>query len=383
MQQHKYIRNVDAFADSLPMSDVRFLYFRETEDAKGNVAFRPRLNKTARMWMDARLKSQPVYLVPGIRPDVHSRYVYVYKESALKYAVYLDDDKVTGFNLLPTLSSMNLKQNAGNGYVEANWGDHCTVGVELNEDENEWMFMTHLTAYKARKSDATKYIRDKYIECNMMMSDVISNKTQCYEKYSLHPMEYSLDKYESRGNDYDIIRTLQLLHRKIAGGVKAGGGEVVAYKGRRYKVSLGVRGGRKITVDGKIVRLPRPKMQKGGSDKTRHHVHDGFAEDFVQFIHDYRVVPMLTQDDRLHEVILVDDLESDQMMIRYNVDHGDGLDIVRIESQIFAMPRDLVLAAYDVAKVPVDKRTVEQKQTLESFLAPMTPIALPKMVAAH
>lgn len=356
------------------MSDVRFLYFTKykTMTAEG---FIPVLNKTSRLWSDARLKTNPIYLVPSDPQKQDEQYIYVYHSRGIRYSVHLDEyQNVKAYERYNPIQSRSYKYQGGQETVEdAYLGDHYTIGVEKIEDMPQWMFMSHITLYKPKPSDPTKLQRKQGNTCNMKMDDPIKHTTRCYHTTNMTPLGV-LGNYEKYDLDYEIIPILQVLHKKVAGGPNAGGGGQVTYKGRRYKVTIGPRGGRTIVVDGKTVRLSCG-AQKGGNDKRRHHVRDGFAEDFVQFIHDYRIAPVFESKPRLSEVVVIDEAENDHLLIRYEVDHGDGMDIVRIESSDFLMPREVVLSAYDIAKKPVDTRTEDEKKELATFKqAPMIPL---------
>lgn len=374
----KYEKNLFQWIDSLPYSNIRLLYFRK---ANVNVPpyvkvgdWLPQLSTRAKVWEQRGLQPASLYVSHGFTTN----YCYVHKDSGIKYDVYLDQmQNVTGFQQTSKLTpadvkAMSLLPLKGGNTVQANWGTHYTIGVEYDEDTSQWMMNTQLTNYVPMKSKPDKYRKD-VIQCDIPLLEPLKRKTLCYESNRRFPRTRTMESYEMYGNDYHAVPIMQAIQRKIVHG-KLTGGSYITYQGKKCKLHQGVRGGRYIEWNGRKI-----YMKGGNSDDI--YQHDGFTDEFITFFKQYHILRIREESMKyLTEVILVDDTESDHILIQYNENYGE---LDRIESYIFLMKRSFVKAAFQASRTPVEKQTMEQKEIIERFGAPMTPIKLPPLILAY
>jgi hypothetical protein len=241
-----------------------------------------------------------------------------------------------------------------NAIVQAEWGNHLTVGIE--QRNAQWILKSHITTYN---EEGPNYHNDPEY-CNVVMTNEIHADTPCVSS-SGKPMKKKLDVYEDL--DVDAIPILRSIHKEIWSQT----GKGVTYQGKRYKLRKGSRGGEYILRNNRKIYV----RWQGGSSVYNE---DGFTSEFIEFIKAWRVLPVSLQRERLQEVILVDDAESASVMMIYHDNHGDDVDEERFVASFYVIEKDVLFEAFSISLIPISQRTHQQEATMERFQNRMTPV---------
>lgn len=218
-------------------------------------------------------------------------------------------------------------------YKEANirhgahsqWGDHLAVGVEQRPGIG-WMLMTNKVCYIPFGDRYTRWAEC----CDVKLAPTLHENATCYSPLN-EPNGKSLATYATVCKDADAVPMLRSIHSKIMG-------------------------------DG------WPKEAE-----------DGFTQEFLDFILASRVLPVHRQVPALFEVMLVDDAESDSIMMMFQEDL-DG-ERANVRASIFAVEKDMLFEAFAISKIPALQRTQEQIRTLEVFEHMMVPVRMVPVMA--
>lgn len=369
-----YNDNLANFVLSLPKSKLRFLFFNCIPNGKCE----PCLNFRVRAWHNPSLTSTPVY----ISPAGDSNFIYVYRDTQIKYRVEYDQNtrKVVGFEPLTMTKSYSPFQKGG-AFLTAYWGDHLTVGIK--DTRYHLLLKNHLTRYDVDPKDPTQtsYIRDATY-CDVDLEKPIDSNSKCIQSGMVTPL--TLNFYKQIPNpDPHVLPILQELVKVIKNDptYTAAGGSLVEYttfKGRRHRLHQGSKGGRYVISKGQKVYI----KQKGGNVNPSMYQDEGFSGLFMSFIKETRIDPIAAiQEARvnaevkgellLSEVEIIDDEESDYMMILY---HHMITDDIMAKTRIFAIEKRLMLPAFEVYQIPVAERTLEQQTTYNAFAVDYQPI---------
>lgn len=327
-----YTKKIIKLIHHLPTSEIRFLSFVE-----GRKKLVPKLNTSARIWIDTNVHPNPLYIIPGVKSD---NFFYIHRESEIKYTVYLNElNKVVGFD--PEESSHSEIKSSKGGNIRVNWGNHITIGV--NELDDILMFCSHITEYRW---NAKMSLDDRrQLTCNVPFMTDLNETMSCFTWGG--PDGTTMEKYRNIGNDPDAFTIIRAVHAKLMDA----------------------------TIGGKT----QKKRMKGGNDM---YLTSGFTNGFINFISETKITPIYEKKPKLCEVILVDDQTSEYMMIRYNEDHGDGMDEWIIRSNVFVMDKQFVNDAFAIYQIPVEERTVEQTQLYQNFInTGLVPVG--QLVAAY
>jgi hypothetical protein len=317
MDLKTFQKTLKDFTNSLPKTNVSFLYF--VKDISTNT-FIPRLNTTATEWK-VRDIPIPLYVIPGIRGD---GYLYVYRESDIRYQCILDEDcKVHGIHKFSLLSA---PISGGSLATNVNWGDHLTIGVERSFATGNIMLMTHKTKYFVNPSNPSEYQRES-ITCNTQLINTIEEDSKCLEMG--RPSQHTLEIYRTLVDDKYAFRIIKHIHTILWKGVSQGGGK-------------------------------RRSRMKGGADiidgRTKY-----FTESFIQFINSIALVPILSIRSTLTECIVIYE-GGTHIVVRYNFgDHSLAL------SNVFILEIESLIPVWRVFQIPERQRTPHQVQTLQTF----------------
>lgn len=330
----RYEKNLRDFINSLPASSIRFLYFKNDSD---NKTWRPMLTQTARKWENSAYYNGTIYVIRGVRDD---GYCYLYKEGCIRYNIQVDGmNRVKGYE--PDRSYASV---CGNATVQAQWGDHLTIGVE--NENGVWMLMTHKTGYYPIKNGLTYKAKRYYCDIELTAHPP-NEKTGCV--FDGTPNGQTLAVYDRVCKDKDALPMLRSVHRVVT---KGSGDGRKAYLSKSKKIG-GVEG-----------------VYKG----------DGFTDEFIEFVRKWRVEPVAEKNRFLSEVTLVDDLESEHVLLMFHENYADDWADDRTVATFFAIERALLLDAFRISGVAVQNRTPEQVRVFERFTSEIIPI---KMARVH
>ncbi len=360
MNDEKYINNLERFVHSLPPSSIRFLYFNK--DSNGS--WYPRVNKIAKIWKNHGTPyKNPFYITPGRT----SNFIYIYRESSIKYDVYLNDQGNVQAYEKPNLHY----HQAGGEKLQANWGDHYTVGLERDVEDNLFYFRNHRTRYVYDPKKTQYY--PKRLFCDTLFHPTnIHEKSICY--MDGNPTTMTLDMYNQGGVDPYAIPMFQAIVKQIVTPSRRGGGMYMYHQGRKYKIRQGPKGGRYILVH-QNKKYITTSFHGGYSMFTQ----DGFAELFASFLRECLVSKISQQIEYLEEVVYVDDDGSDRVLLRYVQDFGsNGEDLLR--SSLYFMSKLYVLNTFHIYLTPTQSRTAEQKHQLDTFASHVQSMPTPHII---
>lgn len=316
-----YIKKLTTFVASLSNTNISFLYF--VKDNMNGTGFIPRVNTCAREWI---LENEPLYFLPGVYGD---GFFYIYRENALKYNVYFDQqNKITGFE--PQVSSHGVF-SGGSGTVLKNvtLGNHLTIGLQKSFTTGKILFMTHKTIYVPNMDNPNEYQRDS-IECNVYLSPIFNGMCDCIQQGK--PDGSKIQIYETIGNDSNAISILKAIY-SIIWNQSAGNPK------KKYR-----------------------RKQKGGVINFKDQVTGGFVSSFVTFINNVVLNEIQTHRSDLSEAIVIDE-GGDFIIIRY-IFKTNGMDL----SNLFAIKRNIVLDTWIAYTKPVLERSPVEIQTIHSFI---------------
>jgi hypothetical protein len=369
-----YRDNLANFVLSLPKSKLRFLFF----NCDSNAECKPCLNIRVRAWNNPSLTSTPVY----ISPSSNANCIYLYRENQIKYKVEIDRQTQQVIAFEPITTSYAPVQNGG-AFLTAHWGEHLTVMIKRTR--HHLLLKNHLTRYEIDVENKTKtsYIREA-IYCDIDLEKPIDSNSKCIQSGLVTSL--TLDMYNQLPRpDPHIVSLLQELTKVIKSNSKiySAGSihnvEYTTFKGRRHRLYQGSKGGRYVLSKGEKVYI----KQIGGNDNpSMMYQEEGFNELFMNFIKETRIDPVAAiQVSRvrarekgalyLSDVQVIDDEDSTYMMILY---HHNVADDLTADAKIFAIEKKIMLAAFDVYKIPVAERTFEQQATYDAFASHYEPI---------
>lgn len=337
MNDEYYMQNLNRFVKSLPSSPFRFLFF--SRDRHG---WYPKLSTDVKMWEHHKTRnSEPYYIYPGVT----SEYCYVYRKSDIDYDVYLSaDDEVVAFR-----DSFNKyhKIIGGNTKIKAKWGNHYTIGLKHNLQNQKFFMMCHLTEYEYNKKENA--YEAYHTDCDMLFQDAIHEKSKCFSQGHLNSR--TLDWFQKVKNDPDAVAMFQALKQNIMRPVRSGG-TFIEYQGNRYKVHKGPRGGLYIMIDNQKKYIANNRQVGGYSMYNE----NGFTDSFGTFLIQHLITKVEQKMPLLSDVLYVDDDGSKMVMIRYM--QGN-------RSYIYEMLKNYVQDTYHIFLTPPAQRSVEQTRQLE------------------
>lgn len=352
MNDAYYQQNLAKFVQSLPASSVRFLHFGK--DFYGN--WKPGINSVVKEWANHGTNyPQSFYISPGFTPN----FCYVQRESEVKYDVSLSkQNNVIAFNETKFIPQSNIQIGGDN--IQANWGDHFTIGIERDFDTQKLFYKIHKTRY-GYDSTIQQY-RNIATHCDVLFDKDVTkfhDKLKCYSLGA--PLDRTLSWFKVGMKDKYAFLMLQALLQKIVKPVSRSGA-YITHRGKRYKVHEGPQGVRYIMVNRKKKYINPVPMRGGYSMYTP----DGFVDSFAQFLIDYLITKIATKIPRLREVMYYDDDGSDRVMVRYVQDLGEFNNEI-LRSNAYAMTKSYVLDTYHIYLTSPERRTETATKQLDNF----------------
>lgn len=357
MNDAYYVQNLDTFVKSLPHSSVRFIWLRYDDR---HDEWYPKLNTTSRIWEDHKTTyDKPLYVSPGSHG---SNYCYVYRESDALYDVYLKHGQVDFFEPTNNYAKIPSQTGGANTPIDANWGDHITIGLE--RVLGKFYLRTHKTKY-VYDDDLQKY-RRQALYCDVPLAEKFHDKSKCFADGQAMP--YTADWYKFGGNDRYAVPIIQAVRSKIMTPTKGGANTYHTHRGMRYKIHVGPKGGKYIQINGRKMYL-----QTGGSTMYQT---DGFAPQFIEFLKEALIGRVAKKIKHLHEVVYSDDDGSDQVIVRYTENEGNfGHEL--FYSSVYALDKKEVQNIFHIYITPSSQRTPDQQRELQQFMT------TPRMVLVH
>ena len=324
-----YLKRLTTFVQSLPKSDVKFLYFIYDAKTKN---LEPSLNTIAYEWKNPKVV-KPLYVIPN--KTVPIDYWYIYQENEIKYNV--EDNKIVPYEKdNATQSYSEVEQTGG---TLANWGNHLTIGFATSYKLRDPLMQTHVTIYGT--DVPSRY--QKY--CNILVDSTAPTESSAciwegkvmYSDASKTTPVTLLSTYQDHDyaiqvikDIYDIVTTrgghnTKRAKRKISK-------RTYKYNGKQYIVNTGQRGGTYINYN-------NTKKYIGGASWTNN---EGFTDKFVKFLQAYVFPEISKQRNDLIKVYVVYD-GSENIAIRYVF---GGYDHVS-ESHFFIIDKNLFTQAYN------------------------------------
>jgi hypothetical protein len=349
MHQHQHqhqqcVENLRVFTDSLPSTNVKFLFYLASKLDS------PKIRTSMKLWnmYDPNVTEEEperAFLAQG-----HDKsYVYVYKESDLKVLVEIihkDVPKPAG-----TFSSGHTSvKHAFTSFFDVkildthmgdvNIGNHVDFGVHGLKDGHV-LIKSHYTSYT--NIDRLPMLRNED-NCNFVVKD------QNFEDFN----EFSGVTCESRdgkalGTVDNVYSTYHdrlvmfylcgvvLGKRRHGGGVKK---KYKSHKGRNYLIRCGKRGGQYIQVKGAKVY----KRQQGGAPNKTYGGVTFMSETFIKFLSETIIQRVgMFREDLVSATVIFD--ENDELVNRGNNNIIVIYDFDNSKSNIFYLDTILLLTA--------------------------------------
>jgi hypothetical protein len=209
--------------------------------------------------------------------------------------------------------------DAHGNYMEGWKADHFTIGYTELEDER--LINIHRTLYKPTELPYL-YERQRPSYCDMLLNDIYKTNDMdnitCYFTKARRPGQRNLQQMFTSN---ERIRLKLLLNIGLERGYTSEGGTttpLVGFKGRKYKVRQGPRGGQYIVVKGQKVYMNAVKSKKGGYSST----FNWDDANLCQKLYDRAIKPLLIssikEGNKLNNVMVLHDTESDNVQICFD-----------------------------------------------------------------
>lgn len=316
MEFRKYLKNLTEFIESLQLSDTKFLYFQKKLEKQQPAEFVATINTNARKWNN-------LYIIPCTQRPID--YCYIYSESELKYDIEIDDN---GTVLAYEPSTLKSYGTVGGGIIQANWGNHLTIGILNSFVAKKPLLNTHITTYHINEDNHLQHQRE-ISQCNIFLNNDIPNKDTFCIKDGI-PKETTLQSEYKDDNTIKIIQDIHKIITKIKGGKKY-----------IQKIFIGKRGG------SYIIKNNKRSYLKGGARSFYNSI--GFKEDFANFIEKYIINAIANVQPRLLETIIIDNARSEYIVIRYIFGENELLSI----SNTFIISKDMIEQNYNLTTQPI------------------------------
>jgi hypothetical protein len=257
------IANAKAFYNEMPDTDIKFLFFF------ANDLSQPKIRSVFRRW---NVEGDTFYVIEGLQSGRNAFYMYIYKESIMKYFVRVRP--------LLTSSIDDAAILASSDKGDVNHGDHVTAGIRRQRTPGQALFSTHSTKYV---DDVGDFNFSRHIaECNVLLT--ASTKDHDVTTFGAQRCEMRVpESRDTMGYIYDSSH-VHALHQlsQAAQGVHTGGGNRNEPK-RRYHVH---KGKRYLVRRGKDCRFIDCRRKQSGSTKKRVIIQRGGAYNGVTFMSD-------------------------------------------------------------------------------------------------
>lgn len=246
-------------------STIRFRYF-------GRCMKTPLISENLAEW---EVDGNMCYIVKG----ASAPWSYTYSPTSLQKLVLnpATDTSVTAYE--PAEQHGDEITGGNDDHVEQ--GDHITIGV-VKYGGQLWM-KTHKTLYRELEMPAGTWDRTT-IECNFILEDsVVTDAAKCYMSTEPFGVKYASDPLAKA-----VIKEMNKIYCAIpqSGGVPRK--EYTTYRGSRYLLRCGKRGGQYIQLRGgkKLYNVGK-SIQTGGQEPAISHKGIGFSDNLVAFIHEH------------------------------------------------------------------------------------------------
>ena len=244
-------------------------------------------------------------------------------------------------------------------------GDHITIGVE-GYGGKLWM-KTHKTLYRILELPAGAWGRST-IECNFILEDsIVKYESKCYMSTETFGV-----KYASYPLAMAIIKEMNKIYCAIpqSGGVPRK--EYTTYRGSRYLLRCGKRGGQYIQLRGgkKLYNVGK-SMQTGGQEPAISYQGVGFSDNIVAFIHEHVISKVeAIRPDFDSATLLYDEFSqlgngaNKQIVIVYDL---------RDLTYVFYLDAEKAMIAYYVANLPPSTEVTSYERTChQEFMVHIT-----------
>lgn len=273
-------KRLDQFIKNLPSSEILILYFT-TNKTNNGIELVPSKRENFKKYIS-------YYIYPGT-----SGWCYIYKDIHLKELIDIDDSgNILGFSKQQNYSELIGGNPLNRTTTEAIIGNHFTLGLDPTERNTKILLRTHKTEYY--QVDTSEFLFRKHSEeCNIVLKNLIDiNTTMCENKMKDQSI---LTRYN---NEPDVSILSELINEIIIKGNLGGCKEYSNYKGKRYLIKIGNKGGKYIELQQNTTRLYISKKQKGGNNIT-------FSPEFQAFLSTYIFNPVKQNRQDLQRIKLI------------------------------------------------------------------------------
>lgn len=297
------------FLDTLPESDICFLYFG-TKTIHEEAEVVPLINMLCKEW-NTDACDEPVYVAHNSRSS--DGFVYMYRDSEIRYRAFLDDNKITAFEREnQSIRGTQLGGVGKNTLSHVRLGNHLTVGLMNSFVTKRLMLNTHKTIYTPDE-DQPNRTQTNYCECNVYFDEPLTESSQCIMNGT--PMGVSIGHtYTNIVKDAAIVglvKACKHIYINAVDGVHHSTG------GSGQRIHVGPRGGTYVWSSSGVHRRKR-YLQKGGVGSFTNDSGRAFSDTFVEFLRTIVAVPVLQLQPYLSNIIVVYDKSCDALMLRYN-----------------------------------------------------------------
>ncbi len=343
----EFINNVKALYSGLPNTDIKFLFFY------ANDLSQPKVRSVFKRWTVGR---ETFYVIEGLQSGPNAFYMYVYKESIMKYFVSI---RPTVGSSSPIIEDAVVLASGDDGKV--NHGDHVTVGILRQRTSGQALFATHSTKYIDDAGDFN--FRREIAECNVLLS--ASSKDYDVATFAAQRCGRIPESRDTMDYIYDTAHVHALYQiSQAAHGIHTGGGKSNEPK-RRYHVHKGkrylVRRGKNCRfID--CGRYRKVVIQRGGS----YHGVTFMSDAFIAFLVEHVVKRVQSAMPYLEAAcIIYDELEdicegaSEHIVMVYEFAHWRNV--------FYLKAHDALVACYVESAPQEAVITPEERQTHDAF----------------
>jgi hypothetical protein len=343
---------LDAFINSLPRSAIHFYFFN-----KCNLKD-PEIASNLSEW---KVGGKTCYVNKGATPS----WSYTYTASSLK-SLFINSSTQTNVTPYEPAQQASL-QDGGHGTGEmVEQGDHITIGARKYNQDPDMYMLTHKTIYK--ELEPTLWEREE-ISCKLIMTGTLQDSDKCYEMNKpLEKCDTFSKKYESDPFAMTIIKEMERVYCSTIGMAGGGTKQYIKYKGNRYLVRTGKKGGRYIQLrDGsKIYKPEAVRKHHGGNQSSIEYKGVRFSREFVEKLCEHVITPVKEQRVDLESITILYD-ELSQLGNGSNKYIAIIYDFHWPNSNVFYLDALTAFTACYVLTVGESAATAEERNTFNIF----------------
>jgi hypothetical protein len=311
-----YVSKLDSYLETLPLSDMIFIYFVTVRNQYGEEELLPQINRACRLWQIPMAKTA-LYIARNAGND---GFCHIYQESEINYRVFMEGNNVVAFEKhYPTYNTIG-----GGVHVGVHWGNHLTVGLLVSWAKKRLLLASHKTVYTPSDEQPNQAQANR-IECNTWFEEALDNATSCIVNgvpsgVTVQSMYAEICQDPILG---DILRAMKQVYLGNDH-TSSGGGKYISVKGRKKYMDGNLHG----------------SSAHGGIGDAPEVDGDHLHVKFVEFLRSFMTGMFAVRHD-LSSVRLFYDKQAQGFMVRYQYGEEN-----LSESDVFYVDKDLAQRAF-------------------------------------